>query len=144
MDISTQAIALANHNLSVHANRLNNPVKFVQQNIFQYHLQKKEFHLIVSNPPYVTDEEYKHLDPDVKDWEDHRALVAPEQGTLVHKQLIETARECAPFKDLPKLVMEIGGTHQLGILSTALSENGYKQIDFWKDLAGKDRVVVAS
>lgn len=144
MDISTQAIALANHNLGVHANRLNNPVNFIQQNIFQYHMQKNEFHLIVSNPPYVTDEEYKHLDPDVKDWEDHRALVAPEQGTLVHKQLIATARACAPFQDLPKLVMEIGGTHQLGILSTALSENGYKQIDFWKDLAGKDRVVVAS
>ncbi|KAI8882881.1 S-adenosyl-L-methionine-dependent methyltransferase [Backusella circina FSU 941] len=144
MDISSQAIALANHNLNIHSKRLSNSVNFIQQDIFQFHMQKYEFNLIVSNPPYVTDEEYEHLDSDVKDWEDHRALVAPEQGTLVHKQIIETARYCHPFGDLPKLVMEIGGTHQVEVLSEALSGSGFKDIDVWKDLAGKDRVVIAS
>ena len=32
------------------------------------------FHLLLSNPPYIPDQEIALLDPEVRDWEDHRAL----------------------------------------------------------------------
>ncbi|KAI8057240.1 hypothetical protein BDF22DRAFT_740774 [Syncephalis plumigaleata] len=39
------------------------------------------YDLIVTNPPYVTGEEYAELDPEVRDWEDQDALVPPRLST---------------------------------------------------------------
>ncbi|KAG1121915.1 hypothetical protein G6F42_011968 [Rhizopus arrhizus] len=91
LDISTKAISLSHHNLDLHRSQLQNPVEFHVQDVFQYTPQD-DIHLIVSNPPYITDEEYETLDPDVKNWEDARALVAPDQGTRVHQGVIQVAK----------------------------------------------------
>ena len=95
----------------------------------------------MSNPPYITNEEYATLDPDVKDWEDARALVAPDQGTLVHQRIIQVAKHCKPLTKGPHLFMEMGGTHQIKILNDLMLQQGFKSIDIWKDLADKDRVI---
>lgn len=141
IDISKRAIELANHNLKQHQEKLRNPIEFEQRDLFGY--LPSSFHMIVSNPPYVTHQEYKDLDSDVKDWEDPRALVADDQGTKVHQHLIEVAKHCQPFAHLPRLVMEIGGTHQVEILTKALGQHGFLDVQVWKDLAEKDRVIIA-
>ncbi|KAG0737201.1 hypothetical protein G6F22_009601 [Rhizopus arrhizus] len=144
LDISSRAIELANHNLIVHKHRLKNPVQFQQGDIFDNLPLSSSFHLVVSNPPYVTHDEYKSLDPDVKNWEDPRALVADNQGTCVHRRIIDVAKHNKPFASgLPRIVMEMGGTHQIDLLSRALDKNGYLDIQVWKDLAEKDRVIIA-
>ncbi|GAN03501.1 methylase of polypeptide chain release factors [Mucor ambiguus] len=140
LDISTRAISLSQHNLDLHQSQLQNPVEFHVQDVFQY-IPQDEIHLIVSNPPYITNEEYKTLDPDVKDWEDARALVAPDQGTRVHQGVIQVAKYCTPLTKGPHLLMEMGGTHQIKLLSGLMLQQGFKTIDVWKDLAGKDRVI---
>ncbi|KAI7900354.1 S-adenosyl-L-methionine-dependent methyltransferase [Cokeromyces recurvatus] len=140
IDISSEAIALANQNYHNCKQSLNNTVSFKEIDVFKLNQQPN---MIVSNPPYITTNEYKDLEPDVKDWEDPRALVAAEEGTFVHKRIIELAKECRPvFKDIPYLFMEIGGRHQVEILKTQMSKNGFQNIEVWKDFADKDRVIL--
>lgn len=144
MDISTKAIELANLNLDTHKGSLRNSVEFHQKDVFELELQEQEppFNIIVSNPPYITNQEYKLLDHDVKDWEDPRALVAEEQGTRVHKRIVEVSKYLRPIvNDRPYLFMEVGGTHQIEPLTEYMLKNGFKTIDTWKDLADKDRVI---
>ncbi|CEP09951.1 hypothetical protein [Parasitella parasitica] len=144
LDISEEAISLSNHNLKVHQAQLGNPVEFQVADIFEYKPKAMDdIHLLVSNPPYITGEEYAALDPDVKDWEDARALVAPDQGTRVHQRIIQVAKHCKPLIQGPHLFMEIGGTHQIGLLSGLMRQQGLTSIEVWKDLADRDRVITA-
>lgn len=141
LDISSEAISLANQNLKVHKLSIQNQVQFQEKDIFDFDAEEP-FDLIVSNPPYITNEEYDALDPDVKDWEDSRALVADEAGTRVHKRVIQVARKCHSTEGVPRLIMEMGGTHQVDTLSQEMQLNGFKDIQVWKDLADKDRVII--
>ena len=91
-----------------------------------------EVDLIVSNPPYVTEEEYAQL-PDVVRADPREALVG---GTELHARL---ARE-APAWLRPGgwLAMEIGagqGDEVAGLLSER-----YERVEVVPDLAGLDRV----
>lgn len=141
LDVSKKAVSLANHNLDVHQTSIRNTVEFRQKDVF--HLDLKEpFDLIVSNPPYITHDEYNSLDPDVKEWEDSRALVADQQGTHIHKRIIQVAKHCRTYAEgLPRLIMEMGGTHQIRLLTEEMKHSGFKDIVVWKDLADKDRVI---
>ena len=142
MDISTEAVDLARHNLDIHKSSLRNSVQFQQKDVFNLVLNEP-IHMIVSNPPYITHEEYKTLEPDVKDWEDARALVADDEGTHVHKQIIQIAQSCRSYgNNVPQLLMEMGGTHQIQSLKKKMQHQKLENVQVWKDLADKDRVIV--
>ncbi|KAL0087123.1 S-adenosyl-L-methionine-dependent methyltransferase [Phycomyces blakesleeanus] len=154
LDIGSEAIDLARHNLKVLDDELQNPVEFRQQDIFDP-VKEPFFDVVVSNPPYITTEEYAVLDADVKDWEDERALVALEDGTRVHKRIIEVVsahtkpndsnndkNKNIEEREFPRLIMEMGGSHQVDALSYSLEKHGFRNISVWKDLADKDRVIV--
>ncbi|KAI9472411.1 MAG: S-adenosyl-L-methionine-dependent methyltransferase [Benjaminiella poitrasii] len=144
IDISSDAILLARKNYLACKPLLKNTVDFEQTDIFELDLPRRtrSCNIIISNPPYITKDEYQSLDPDVKEWEDTRALVAEDNGTYIHKRIIEVAKFCKPiFKDIPYLFMEIGGTHQIEQLIKHMKANGFDHIQVWKDFAGKDRVI---
>lgn len=89
--------------------------------------------LVVSNPPYVTQEEYEDLPPEVR-VEPYEALVG---GTEVHARLASEA----PLWLRPGgwLVMEIGAAQ--GGAVAALMDGRYEGVEVLTDLAGRDRVV---
>ncbi|KAJ2558703.1 hypothetical protein EV175_000669 [Coemansia sp. RSA 1933] len=124
--------------------------------------------IIVSNPPYVTPTEYDGLELDVRDWEDRRALVPP---ALKEEDRLHNAKEthaafvgddpsglsfvvrlaklsaeiCQTGKNdsrLPRLVVEIGGTHQVEAACRIMKDHGLLSTEVWKDMAGRDRVVL--
>jgi release factor glutamine methyltransferase len=89
--------------------------------------------LLVSNPPYVTEEEYEDLPSEVKA-EPLEALVG---GTNVHRRLVEQAsRWLAPGG---WLVVEIGAAQ--GPEVAALAEEALIDVAVLPDLVGRDRVV---
>ncbi|KAG2236964.1 hypothetical protein INT48_002033 [Thamnidium elegans] len=141
LDISNKAIDLANHNLNLHKSDLQNSVEFQQKDLFDLDLNGSNINLVISNPPYITHQEYESLDPDVKYWEDSRALVTDDQGTHIHKKIIQLAKYCQPLDNIPRLLMEMGGTHQVNTLTKQMQLNGFNNITVWKDLAEKDRVI---
>lgn len=148
-DVSQAAVALAKHNKDIHASQLKGTVEFKLLDVFDDIMkQTGPFDVIVSNPPYITPKEYMELEPNVKEWEDKKALVADQEGTAVHRRIIELSRvllrrDSSRLTDTPRLLMEIGGTHQVSPLCQLLQESGFEHIEIWKDLAGKDRVIAA-
>jgi release factor glutamine methyltransferase len=89
--------------------------------------------LIVSNPPYVTREEYEELPAEVRA-EPYEALVG---GTDIHRRLAEEA----PIWLRPGgwLVVEIGASQADEV--RGLLDRRFEEVEVFQDLAGRDRVV---
>jgi release factor glutamine methyltransferase len=89
--------------------------------------------LIVSNPPYVTREEFEELPAEVRA-EPYEALVG---GTDIHRRLAEEA----PMWLRPGgwLVVEIGASQADEV--RGLLDRRFEEVEVFQDLAGRDRVV---
>ena len=57
------------------------------------------FDIIVSNPPYIAQDEFMQLDKTVVDWEDHNALLAGDDGLAIIKQIIAQAPQFIQSND---------------------------------------------
>ena len=143
-DISDEALALAEKNAK-HNNIKN--VKFLKSDVYE-NIKELKFDLIVSNPPYIAEDEWKTLDESVTKWEDRRALVANKQGLAIIEHIVLQAPEFIKKnkelseKKIPQLIIEIG--YQQGVATTKLFENaGFVDIHIQKDLERKDRFVSA-
>ena len=89
--------------------------------------------LLVSNPPYVTLEEYEDLPAEVKA-EPYEALVG---GTDVHRRLADAAPRW--LRPRGWLVLVIGASQ--GQEVAALLAESFDPVEVLPDLAGRDRVV---
>jgi release factor glutamine methyltransferase len=92
------------------------------------------FDLVVSNPPYVSPEEYKALQPEIRLYEPYEAVVGVDIGAKV------AAEARALLVPGGRLVLECGDGQAAG-LAEALQSLGYGQVVETSDLAGRDRVV---
>jgi release factor glutamine methyltransferase len=92
------------------------------------------FDLVVSNPPYVTPEEYDSLQPEIRLYEPYEAVVGVDVGAKV------AASARALLRPGGRLVLECGDG-QSGRLAGALRSLGYSDVVETQDLAGRDRVV---
>lgn len=95
--------------------------------------------LIVSNPPYVTEQEYLALEDELY-YEPKQALVAPEDGLLFYKTIAKKYREA--LKPGGFIVFEIG-SGQGKALRDILQLNGYRNIEIKRDMNGNDRFASA-
>lgn len=91
VDISNEALQVAEDN----ARRLgfSDRIRFVQSDLMEALSPQDPFHLICSNPPYVSEEEFTRLPRDVRDHEPYQALVAGPRGTEVIARLVPQAAE---------------------------------------------------
>lgn len=98
------------------------------------------FDLIVSNPPYIADDEMVGLAPEVRDWEPHLALTPGGDGLDAYRAIAAGAgSHLAPSG---RLMVEIGptqGTAVTGLFRAA----GLRDVAIRVDLDGRDRVVIA-
>src|SRR5579872_296069 len=86
-DISKQALMLAQKN-AIH-NRVS--IEFIHADLFTEIPDNLAFDLIIANPPYISAQEWKTLDPSVRMWEDNLALIAPQEGLGLLYSIITTA-----------------------------------------------------
>jgi release factor glutamine methyltransferase len=130
-DISEEAVAVARTNASRHSL----DVAILHGDLFSPLPPKLRgrLNLVVSNPPYVTLDEYESLPEEVKS-EPYDALVG---GTDLHGRLSAEAPEW--IRPGGWLVVEIGAA-QGEEVERILGER-FENIDVLPDLAGRDRVV---
>ncbi|RJG51216.1 peptide chain release factor N(5)-glutamine methyltransferase [Motilimonas pumila] len=113
-------------------------VEFLQSDWFSA-LGERRFDVIVSNPPYI-DEQDPHLQQGDVRFEPLSALVAPEQGLADIRHISEQAR--AFFNGSGYLLFEHG--YQQGqAVQDLLVALGYQDCRTVKDYAGNDRVTIA-
>lgn len=97
------------------------------------------YHLVVSNPPYVSHQERNRVDASVDKHEPHEAVYAAESGQAIYKQLFSEARKV--LRGQGKLVVELGEGAKQGICRLA-QEKGWVLEGSRKDLAHIDRCAI--
>jgi ribosomal protein L3 glutamine methyltransferase len=122
VDISEEALAVAAININKH--HVTEQVRLIQGDLYQNITQK--YHLIISNPPYVSLPEYEQL-PTEYHHEPEIALHAAEEGIAIVKRILKGASHHLHPNGL--LVVEVGNVQD------ALMEH-YPDIPFiWLDFA---------
>ena len=95
--------------------------------------------LLVTNPPYLSAEDMKNLQPEVQK-EPETALFGGEDGLDFYRAIPNLWR--GSLKDGGHIAFEIGAA-QKNDVCRLLGASGYKDISFKTDAAGKDRAVYA-
>ena len=133
-DISTKALDIAKKN-----NELNNTsVKFAESNLFE-NIQKNDFDIIVSNPPYIKRKIIETLPCQVQA-EPHIALDGGEDGLDFYKKIIDQA--CKYIKN-GYVLLEIGYDQKDEVEGLFRANGRYSEIETVKDLSNNDRCVIA-
>lgn len=136
-DISKNAIKVARRNALRHG--VETHVFFVCCNLIEP--ISGTFDIIVSNPPYISEEEYTSLSHEITKYEPREALVAGPAGTEFHRDIIRKGGSY--LRKGGWLFMEIG-YGQKGVTESMLRETQkYDYIGFRRDYAGIERVVMA-
>lgn len=94
--------------------------------------------IIFSNPPYISEEEYRELDEEVKK-EPYGALVGGTDGLDYYRRLAREYKDVANYHAY--ILLELGWS-QYEAVRTILEEEGLKFIGIYKDDGNRDRVLV--
>ncbi len=136
-DISNEALSIASQNNATN----NTTVRFVQKDIFTATAKEKEFDIIVSNPPYIKEEEKKSMHRNVLDYEPHIALFVPDSNPLLFYREIAIKSQ-SMLRSQGSLYFEINREHANDIMQM-LKEMHYTDIELRKDFADNDRMIRA-
>jgi release factor glutamine methyltransferase len=130
-DSSAGALEVAQANLA--ATGLDGRVRLVEHDL-RGGFGAARFDLVVSNPPYVGEDEIESLEPEVRDWEPRDALVGPGATEAIARGAHEALRVGG------WLVLEVadGESGEVAVLLRAL---GFEGVSIDSDLAGRERIV---
>ncbi len=133
-DISLPALAVAAENARRHAAQ----VELVACDLASA-FAAASMELVVSNPPYIGEEEAQALPREVREHEPSIAFLGGPDGLAVYRRLVsEAARVLRPGG---WLVVELGWNALEPV--TAMLETGWEEPRVWPDLAGRPRVLAA-
>jgi release factor glutamine methyltransferase len=141
LEISFSAIAVAMKNLRAHPD-CSDRIHLLQGDLVEcLHPERTKFHLIVSNPPYVSRESWDDLAPEVRDYEPRLALDGGHQGM----EILDNILNRAATHLLPDgaLVLEIGEDQAESLAAVAEATGHYREHLVLDDYAGKPRVFIA-
>ena len=134
-DKSDRAISLANENIEL--NKLTN----VELKTFDWEKEvlNEKFDLIISNPPYLSQDEWKISEPEVKNYDPKIALVANDDGLADLKKIINISQNHLVKNGI--LALEIGHNQDKELIKVL--EPSFREIKNIKDYGGKNRFLVA-
>ncbi|MDY6988218.1 MAG: peptide chain release factor N(5)-glutamine methyltransferase [Thermodesulfobacteriota bacterium] len=141
VDHSEEALAVARHNAQRHG--VEGDITFLQGNWFEALQEDRRsgFDLIVSNPPYVSSQDFETLSLEISQYEPPQALDGGPDGL----DAIEGIIEQAPAHMTPGgwLLLEIGHDQAARIKGLMATSGAYEDFSVIKDCSGLDRVVRA-
>lgn len=140
LDVAEDTLATAQENAQLNKCA----VHFIHQDILKYQHQKhqQQYQIIVSNPPYIKEDEKPAMHQNVLSNEPHRALFVSNENPLLFYEAI-----C----NFALLNLEKGGSlffeinEYLGLQTVELLQlKGFINIVLRKDMQGKDRMIKAN
>lgn len=140
-DISSTALHIAQEN----ATRNNVQVEFHQVDVLSpmalQHTPRQSYDCIVSNPPYICEEEAKEMERHVLEHEPHLALFVPNNDPLLfYRRIGELGLEL--LRQDGALYFEIN--RRFGQETAAMLEAlGYHRVELRQDCFGNDRMIKA-
>jgi release factor glutamine methyltransferase len=95
---------------------------------------------LVSNPPYLSADEYAALDRSVRDWEPAAALVAGVEGLEIARRLLIEGRDT--LRPGGWLALEVDCSRADRAAQDAVY-SGWKNVSIHQDLFGRERYLLA-
>jgi len=138
-DASAAALELARENARIAGVAAR--IHFEQSDLFDSLDPVDTFDLIVSNPPYISMEEWEGLPRDVRDFEPREALYGGTDGLDFYRLLAQQAPQF--LKPRGGLVLEIGATQGRAVTELLAASGLFAAVETGPDYAGLDRVVTA-
>jgi len=142
IDISSEAIAVATRN----AERIEkNNIIFFTRDVFNDDflegiVNDGKFDVIISNPPYVSREEFPMTQTEVRDFEPRIAVTDNADGLTFYRRIAAIARGYLQNNGI--LAFEVGAG-QAGHVQEILRMHGF-DVKVKKDIAGIERIVIGS
>jgi len=138
IDVSGQALSVAQANAAGHG--VAEKIDFLEGDLLDGQASRP-FDFVLSNPPYVSEEEFAALPNDVKDYEPRIALLAGQSGTEVVARLIpQSAQRLAAGG---WLLLEISPLIVDEVQRLIEQDGRFEPASIMKDLAQLPRVITA-
>jgi len=137
IDVSKKAINVASFNAKMH--HLENRTKFYKSDVDKFLIGK--YDLIISNPPYIKEQDLKYLEKDVVDYEPKLALNGGQDGFSKITKVIN--RASILLKKNGKFILEIGFDQKNKVINI-LKNNKFYINKVLKDYARNDRCIVST
>jgi release factor glutamine methyltransferase len=135
-DISKAALDVARQNAERHA--VLERVSFIQADLLNGFREEGHFHVILSNPPYVSSSQFKGLQVEVREGDPLMALVSGPNGTEYYPPLVHRSMDLLVGNG--SLMVEVSGG-QAGAVAGIFEEAGFAEVAIVNDLSGTGRVV---
>ena len=135
-DISEDSLLLAKKNADL--NGVMDSINFIKHNIQDDPLDDAlNAEIIVSNPPYVSLEEFKSLADEIREHEPHLALTDNKDGLNFYKKIFSIIQNGYPCN---YILLELSGTQTTKILNESKKLNA-KNLEVFDDLNDIPRVL---
>jgi len=138
VDASEEALALATENAAL--NKLETRIRLLRSDWYAALGAEEPFDVIVSNPPYLTEQETAEAQPEVREHEPFRALTATDSGLADLRRIIAGAPRF--LKPGGLLALETGIAQHATLLAL-LQQSGFPEPRSLRDLSGRDRFLLA-
>jgi len=139
VDLSADALRVAARNATTHG--VADRVRFVSRDFATFREDERGvYDAVVSNPPYVPEDEWQGLQPEVRDHEPRIALVPGSTGNEAYEAVVRAAIDMLRSGGL--LALELGWKSEEAVRAIVAAE-GFQQIATTPDLQGIPRVLTA-
>jgi release factor glutamine methyltransferase len=140
IDILEEALDIAKQNADFH--QVYQKINFIKQDIFTENIDLVcKYHIIVSNPPYISSAEFERLPLEVKNYEPYVALDGGEEGLTFHCRLVELSKKLLLSDGF--IAIEIGAFQSDSVYQVFLNSDSFQEIKIINDLNGLPRVWLA-
>lgn len=138
IDISEEALSLAKENSVL--NEVNDRIEFLKFDILNDDIKNLgKFDIVISNPPYVSADDYETLEPELKVYEPKIALTDLYNGFTFYKKIIE--QSSLLLNENGRIYFELG-KGQSDDVKIMLKEKKFNSIDIIKDYQGIERIIL--
>ncbi|MBT2732496.1 peptide chain release factor N(5)-glutamine methyltransferase [Carnobacterium sp. ISL-102] len=133
-DLSSRALGVAQENAAI----LQAEVRFLAGDLTQP-VKGKTFDVIISNPPYISDDEISYMDESVLHYEPHLALFADNGGLAIYQRLAEETP--AILNPGGEIFLEIGFKQGKKVQEIFQQAFPKAEVTIEKDMSGNDRLI---
>lgn len=136
VDTSKEALLIAKQNAAL--NSVGDKIDFYFKDILSAENFPKKYDVIVSNPPYISEEEFESLQPELKVYEPKNALTDYSNGYKFYEAITLRGKEL--LKENGKIYFETG-KGQFKKVIEILEANGFENIKIKKDYLNIERTI---
>lgn len=141
IDTSEEALEVARSNAARHG--IEERILFERMDVFEPvdQLLLRRFDLLISNPPYVSQDDWEHLQQEVRKYEPRAAVSDWKDGFEFYRRIIELA----PYllRDQGVVLLELGFGQADDVLAF-MKQAGFLRTSLVPDLQGVQRVAIGS